>query len=389
VSTDFDRVIDRRHSDSVKWRHYAEDVLPLWVADMDFAAPEPVVHALAERVAHGVFGYRKEGDDLREVVQAWLARRYGWQVAPEAIMVFPGVVAGFNLVCRALGNPGDAILAEPPVYPPLWRAPQGAGRSALLVPLCEGPARYERDLAALERAIAETAQRGVLPRLFLLCNPHNPVGRAFERSELERLTELCLRHGMVIGSDEIHCDILFDGRRHIPTGSLSPEVAARTVTLLAPSKTFNIAGLGCSVGVVPDPELRRLLVCAAGDLLPDVNLLGYTAALAAYSAGEPWLEELLVYLQGNRDLLLATVSNRLPGIRCLLPEATFLAWLDCRAAGIPGDPQRFFLERAKVALNPGQHFGAPGEGFVRLNFGCPRAILAEALVRMERALASL
>ena len=209
VSYDFDRVIDRRCSDSVKWCRYDEDVLPLWVADMDFAAPEPVVRALAERVSHGVFGYGGMSDDVCEVVQERLARLYGWQVEPEHITLLPGVVPGFNLACRAVGMPGDAILVEAPGYPPLLRAPENTGRSDLLVPLVDGGGRYEHDFDALERAITDRTS------LFLLCNPHNPVGRVFDRAELERLAEICLRHDLVICSDEIHCDIVFDERQHI------------------------------------------------------------------------------------------------------------------------------------------------------------------------------
>lgn len=380
---DFDSVIDRRHSDSVKWRSYPEDVLPLWVADMDFAAPEPVVQALAERISHRVFGYRVAGDDLREVIQAWLAERYGWHVTPESIFFLPSVVTGFNLACRVIGGVGDEVIVETPVYPPLWHAPANADRVCTVVPLVDGGVRYEHDFDALERAITARTV------LFLLCNPHNPVGRLYEPSELERVAELCLRHGITICSDEVHCDILYDGRRHTPIAALSPEIAARTITLIAPGKTFNIAGLGCAVAIVPDPELRCRLTCFARGLIADVNLLGYTAALAAYSHGRDWLNDLLVYLQGNRDLLCTAVATDFAGIRCKLPEATFLAWLDCRAAGIPGNPYQFFLEQAKVALVDGAVFGPGGEGFVRLNFGCPRSILVEALERMRRALAAL
>jgi cystathionine beta-lyase len=389
VDTDFDRIINRRDSDSEKWRQYGEDVLPLWVADMDFAAPEPVVRALAERVAHGIYGYRMPGDDLREVVRARLATRYGWEVTPEAILPIPGVISGFNLACRALAAPGDEILVETPVYPPLWHAPANVGAAARIVPLVEGAARYEHDFEGLEWALRDCAKRGVRVPLFLLCNPHNPVGRAFERWELERIAELCLQHGILICSDEIHCDILFDGRRHNPIAALAPEVAARTITLMAPSKTFNIAGLGCAVAIVPDVELRKRLQSAGCGLVPDVNLFGYTAAIAAYREGDAWLAELLRYLQDNRDLLLETLGQRLPGLRCYAPEATFLAWLDCRASPIASNPKRFFLEQAKVALNGGASFGAQGRGFVRLNFGCPRALLTEALGRMEQALAAI
>jgi cystathionine beta-lyase len=251
------------------------------------------------------------------------------------------------------------------------------------VPLVEGATRYERDLDAFERAIAERTS------LFLLCNPHNPVGRVFEMAELERLAEICLRHDVVICSDEIHCDFVFRGYRHVPIASLAPEIAARTITLLAPSKTYNIAGLSCSVGVAQDPDLRARLQRAGRGLLPHVNVLGYVAALAAYRDSQDWLDELLVYLEENRDYVLEYVAAYMPDIRCYRPEGTFLAWLDCREAGIPGCPSQFFLERARVALNDGATFGSGGEGFVRLNFGCPRETLTQALDCMRIALDEL
>ena len=376
----FDQIIDRRHSDSTKWRCYDEDVLPLWVADMDFRAAEPVIRTLHERVDHGVFGYGRPPDGLRELVQERLARLYGWRVGTDEILFLPGVVSGFNLACRAIGAPGDEVLVEPPVYPPMLTAPENNGRTCKVVPLVERRERYERDLDGFERAI--TARTS----LFLLCNPHNPVGRVFGRAELERLAEVCLRHDVVICSDEIHCDFIYRGHRHVPIASLAPEVAARTITLLAPSKTYNIAGLSCAVGVVQDPDLRARLERAAAGLVPGVNVLGYAAALAAYRDGQPWLDELLAYLEASRDHLLECVAAHLPGVRCRCPEGTFLAWLDCRWAGIPGPPHEFFLERARVALNDGATFGPGGEGFVRLNFGCPRATLSEALERMRHAM---
>jgi cystathionine beta-lyase len=380
---DFDHIIDRCHSDSTKWCRYDEDVLPLWVADMDFAAPEPVIRALQERVAHGVFGYGQPPDGLREVIQERLARLYSWHVETDEILFLPGVVSGFNLACEAIGAPGDEVLVEPPIYPPMLAAPENTGRVRKVVPLADGRGRYEHDFDGFERAITDRTS------LFLLCNPHNPVGRVFEAAELERLAGICLRHDVVICSDEIHCDFVFDGRQHVPIGSLAPEVAARTITLLAPSKTFNIAGLKCSVGVVQDPELRARLQQAARGLVPGVNVLGFAAALAAYRDGQSWLDELLVYLEANRDCVVETVATHMPGVTCQQPEGTFLAWLDCREAGIPGDPCQFFLERARVALNDGAVFGQGGEGFVRLNFGCPRATLTAALERMRVALEEL
>ncbi len=384
---DFDKIIDRRHTDSAKWRWYNkdgnEDVLPLWVADMDFAVPEPVIRALEERVAHGIFGYGMPPDGMREMLQERLARLYDWHVEPDDIFAIPGVVAGFNKTCLAVGEPGDEILVEPPVYYPMLHAPKNTGRIRKEVPLVEVAGRYERDLDAFEQAITERTS------LLLLCSPHNPVGRVFDRGELEALAEICLRHDVVICSDEIHCDLVFPGHPHVPTAALSPEVAAQTVTFFAPSKTFNVAGLSCSIGVVQNPDLRDRVQKAGKGLVPHINVLGFAAAFAAYRDGQEWLDALLVYLEANCDYLLEYVAAHLPGVKCQKPEGTYLAWLDCREAGIPGNPHEFFLEHARVAVNDGAVFGEGGEGFVRLNFGCPRATLTEALDRMRAALAAL
>lgn len=379
---DFDRIIDiPQFHDSVKWCVYEEDVLPLWVADMDFRSPEPVIEALRRRVELGLYGYALPPAELREVIQERLERLYGWRVSAEEILFLPGVVSGFNQACLAVGRPGDAVLVEPPIYPPMLTAPGNTGRTCSEVPLVEGPGgHYEHDFEAFEAAITDRTS------IYLLCSPHNPVGRAFTRAELERLAEICLRHDVVICSDEIHGDIVFSGHPHIPTASLAPEVARRTITLFAPSKTFNIPGLSCSVGVIQNTELRERFEEAGRGIVPHVNLMGYTAALAAYRDGGPWLEALLVYLEQNREALLAYLAEHMPAIRCCRPEATFLAWLDCRRAGIPGNPQEFFMEHARVALGDGEHFGTGGQGFLRLNFACPRSTLLEALGRMRRAL---
>ncbi len=355
----------------------------MWVADMDFMSPEPVIRVLRERVDHGVFGYGMEPPELRQVVVDRLAGLYDWQVAPEALIFLPGVVTGFNLACRAVTSPGEGVLVQTPVYPPILSAPANAGLTRDEMELTPQPdGRYVIDFAAFEGAITDRT------RLFILCNPHNPVGRVFRRGELERMAEICLRHHMVVCSDEIHCDLLFRGSRHVPIASLDPEIADRTITLMAPSKTYNVAGLHCSVAVVQNVELREKFKAARAGLVPDVNILGYIAALAAYRDSQSWLDELLCYLEANRDWLLQCVDGRLSGIRMGKPEGTYLAWLDCRQADISGTPYEFFLHEARVAVSDGLTFGQGGEGFVRLNFGCPRATLVEALDRMQTALAA-
>lgn len=380
----FDRPIDRRHTGSLKWHQYGDDVLPMWVADMDFQSPDAAIHALRERIGHGIFGYGTLLPGLAEVVMDRLATLYDWHVSPEDLIFLPGVATGFNLVCRALALPGDGVLAQTPVYPPILSAPANAELTRNEMELTQQPdGCYTIDFAAFEGAITDRT------RVFILCNPHNPVGRAFQRHELERMAEMCLRHDVAICSDEIHCDLLFRGTRHMPIATLDAEIAQRTVTLMAPSKTFNLAGLQCSVAIVQNAEWREKIQAARAGLVHDVNILGMVAALAAYRDGQQWLDELLLYLEANRDLLLQYVETNLPGIRMGKPEATYLAWLDCRQAGIPGNPHEFFLQKARVAMNDGATFGKGGEGFVRLNFGCPRSMLLEALQRMRAALNTL
>lgn len=384
MTYDFDTRIDRRGTDSIKWGWCEADELPMWVADMDFRCPEPVLAALQARVAHGVFGYGHSPAELREVLVARLAALYGWRVTPEAIVFTPGVVVGFNLAAQALTRPGDGLLIQTPVYPPFLSVAADAGlrhESMELTQCADGSYAidFDRFAAALSPHTA----------MFLLCNPHNPVGRVFRQDELERLAALCLERRILICSDEIHCDLIFSGHQHCPIAALDPEIAAQTVTLMAPSKTFNIPGLGCSFAVIPNPVLRARFKAAQRGVMGHVNVLGYAAALAAYRDSGPWLAALLTYLEGNRDFVVAFVREQLPGVRVAAPEGTYLAWLDCREAGIPGNPYDFFRARARVMLNDGATFGPGGAGFVRLNFGAPRALVAEGLTRMRAALATL
>ena len=382
---DFDRIIERRNTESNKWHKYPPDVLPLWVADMDFASPEPVIRALRERVEHGVFGYGVEQPEFHQVMRDRFLKRFGWTVEAEAMVLMNGVTPGFNTACRAFAGPGDGVLMMLPVYPPILRLPDNVGMSrdgASLVRGADG--RYTIDFDAFERAITPRT------RMFLLCNPHNPVGRVFTREELLRMAEICLRHDLIICADEVHGDLIYHGYRHVPIASLDPEIEARTVTLLAPSKTFNLAGLKSSLAVVPNRALREKFIAARADMVQAGNILGYTAMLAAYRDGQPWLDELLRYLESNRDFLVKYVRSNFPKIEMGVPEGTYLAWLDCRKAGVPGhDPFTFFLEAGRVAFNDGKTFGRGGEGFVRLNFGCPRALLEQGLERMTTALARL
>ena len=384
---DFDTIIDRKASDSAKWHFYNEDVLPMWVADMDFRSPEPILRAMHERVDHGVFGYGGLTAKLREVICERMARLYNWEIHPEAVVSLPGLVCGLNVVSRAIGDRGDGALVNTPVYPPFLSAPLNQDRELHSAPLAKternGQLFYGLDTDAFAQAIRPNT------RLFILCNPHNPTGRAYTRTELTQMAELSLRHNLVICSDEIHCDLLLDGTQHIPLASLAPEIGERTITLMAPSKTFNVPGLGCSLAIIPNADLRRQMQKASNGIVPHVNLLGYAAAVAAYTECQDWLDALRVYLTANRNLVVNYITQQLPQLRVTVPEATYLAWIDCRESGIDGNPQKFFLEHAKVALNDGVAFGAEGEGFVRLNFGCPRALLEQGLESMRQALQQL
>ncbi len=378
---DFDRVVDRRGIDSKKWHKYGDQVLPMWVADMDFLSPEPVRLAISQRVDRGIYGYGVQPPELAELIVQRLWRLYSWRVSPEEVVFVSGVVPALNLACRALTDPGDGLLLQTPVYQRILALPRHTQRACHAMQLTrQADGRYVIDFEAFEAAISEQT------RIFVLCNPHNPVGRVFRRQELERMAEICLSHNIIICSDEIHCDLLFHGQEHLPIASLDPEIAKATITFMAPTKTFNLAGLHCGFVVISNDDLRQKFEIARQDLVRDPGIIGFVAALAAYRDGQPWLDKLLHYLQGNRDFLQLYVDEHLPGIHITQPEATYLAWLDCRQAGIPERPFEFFLRRAEVALSDGAQYGEGGDEFLRLNFGCPRSVLAEALDRMSRAL---
>jgi len=376
----FDTCPDRQGTESDKWGKYPADVLPLWVADMDFVSPEPIRQALLERVQHGVFGYGRDLPELRELIVARMADRYGWQILPDDILFIPGVIRGFNLACHALAEPDGGVLVQTPIYPPVLLAPRHAGlkrQESELKQIADGS--YEIDWESFEAALTPET------RLFILCNPHNPVGRVFRREELARMAEICLRRGITVCSDEIHADLLYSGQAHTPIASLDSEIARNTITLMAPSKTFNIAGLDCSFAIIQNPELRNRYQRATCGLVGGVNILGWTAAIAAYRDGQEWLTQALAYLESNQDYLYDFVQKEIPAVKMTRPEATYLAWLDCRETGLD-DPYEFFLQKARVALNDGKTFGHGGKGFVRLNFACPRTTLVKALGRIKTAL---
>ncbi len=381
-SFDFDHVPERRGTDSQKWQKYAgRDILPLWVADMDFKSPPAVVAALQQRIGHGIFGYARPVPSTVDAVVDALARRYGWQIDPAWIVWLPGLVVGLNVTAQAFAEPGDEVLTLSPVYPPFMSAPKNSARASVQVPFVLQDGTWTIDWDALERAVTPRT------RLFYLCNPHNPLARVWRRPELERLAEFCARHNLVLCSDEIHCDLILDpALPHIPTALLSPEIAARTVTLMAPSKTYNVPGLGTSLAIIPDATRRARFIRATAGIVAEVTCLGFTACEAAYCDAEPWRQELLAYLRGNRDYLLDAIARELPGIRVEAPvEATYLLWMNVGALGRPNPTAHF--ETHGLGLSDGAMFGARPGSHVRLNFGCPRATLVEAIARFRRALA--
>ena len=369
----FDTPIERRDSDSIKWGKYAgRDVLPLWVADMDFAAPPPVLTALRRRIEHGIFGYGGPWPALTESVLAHLDSEYDWRIEADWIVWLPGLVTGLNVACRAVDG---EVLTATPIYPPFLSAPHFSGRKLNRVDLALDNNRWQWDMAAVQQATTAAT------RLFLFCHPHNPVGRCWSRDELLALADYAERNDLVVCSDEIHCGLILDAdKRHIPFASLSPAAAQRSITLLAPSKTFNIPGLGCAFAVIPNPALRRRFEQAMHGIVPHVNVLGLAACEAAFRHGGDWHRELIAYLRGNRDRVAATMAS-LPGVRMAPVEATYLAWIDVRDLRLAKPAAHF--EAHGIGLSDGADFGAPG--WLRLNFGCPRATLDEALSRFERA----
>ncbi|MFZ4858298.1 MAG: MalY/PatB family protein [Desulfuromonadaceae bacterium] len=384
---DFDRITERRNSGSAKWDDAdalfgAEDVLPMWVADMDFTAPQPVLDALHERIDHGVFGYPgSRRDAMNASVTGWLARRHGWNVEPEWLATTSGVVSGIHLAVQSFTEPGDEVIIQTPVYHPFFDCIRNHGRILVENPLVLADGRYRFDLGDLEKK-ARSA------KLLILCSPHNPVGRVWTRVELEAVAAIVKRHDLLVVSDEIHGDLLFPPHRLIPFGTLSNISPEKVVTFVAPSKTFNLAGLAASIAIIPDPVLRRRFVDNQKTLgVGKSNFLGLVALEAAYRLGEPWLESLLLYLEGNARHLVEYARNKWPQIDVDVPEGTYLAWLDCRRLGLTEEElHRLFFEFARVGLNRGSQFGSQGRGFMRLNFATPRATLNEGLERITRAL---
>ncbi|MBR9871873.1 MAG: putative C-S lyase [Gammaproteobacteria bacterium] len=388
---DFDQPIQRENTASVKFDvrkavFGRDDVIPVWVADMDFSVPEAVTAALKARAEHPVYGYTIFPDSLYQSIMDWFAQRHNWRVEKEWILMAPGVVPSLHAACMAYAAPGEGVIIQPPVYPPFFSSVKQSGRVVIENPLVQDAetGQYRMDLAHLEQCAARPDAR-----VLMFCSPHNPVGRVWTEDELKAVLEIARRHQLTVLTDEIHCDLVYpDKPAHTMLARLADEGDA-LVTAIAPSKSFNMPGLGLSALVIPDAERRKAMKAVFDSLhLPQCNPFSVAGFEAGYRHGGEWLDQLMRYLQTNRDYVIEQVAERWPGIRVSAPEGTYLMWLDCRGLGLDDTGlKRFFVQQAGVGMNPGITFGEPGSGFMRLNIGCPRAVLEQVLSRVEAALA--
>ena len=384
---DFDTPIDRTHTWSIKHdfkkeNGKADDILPLWVADMDFRSPDSVVEALKKAVDHGIFGYSRADESYFDAVAAWYQKRHHLTLQPEWMTCTPGIVFALSIAVRAFTQEGDAVLIQPPVYHPFSRAILRNKRTLVENPLVLKDGHYEMDLEELEQKVLDEHVK-----LMILCNPHNPVGRVWTREELTALADICLRHLVYVISDEIHVYFLWQGHEQTPYASISEEACLHSMMCTAPSKTFNLAGMATSNLFIPDPEMRRKFRSELLDVgQENMNRLGLFACRAAYEGGGEWLDQLIGYLSGNLALVRDFCKNRVPQIQLVEPEGTYLAWLDCRELGMTDDElMEFFSNEAKVWLDPGTHSGEQGSGFMRFNLSSSRSVIAQALDQIEAA----
>lgn len=381
----FDEVIDRTQHNSAKWTAFDAQYLPMWVADMDFRSPPSAIEAMIDRAKHGVFGYTMDPMKLKEAIVERMQNLYQWTITPDDIVFSPGMVTALNAVSRGFGSDGDAVLLQTPVYGPFYSAPRNNRKFAQAVDLTyvsdgEHTFHYEADYDAFERAASEPQAT-----IHFQCNPHNPAGMMYSKSELERIAEICLKNDILIVADEIHSDLILEGK-HIPMASLSDEIAQNTITMIAPSKTYNLAGMGCSVLIAQNKDIRETISNTLRGMGVHVNIMGFEAAYGAYTGGDEWLAQLLVYLKGNRDFAVDYIQNNMPQIKTTVPAATYLLWMDMRGLGIEGNIYEFCKDEAKVNFSDGNFFGLQGDGFIRMNFGCPRSVLEEGLNRLKTAL---
>jgi len=394
VKYDFDRVIDRRNTNCVKWDTIEStfgsgDVLPMSIADMDFSVAEPITEALRKRTEHEIYGYTRPSPSLTEVVINRMQDRYDWKVEPEWIVFTPGIIPAFHAAVRAFTRPGDEIILQEPAYYPFWSAIRNNGCQAVsnMLELING--HYEVNFEDFEQKFGP--RTGTVPsasrvKMMILCSPHNPVGRVWTREELTRMGEIAIRSDAIVVSDEIHCELLFKRSKHVPFASISEEFEQHSVICMAASKTFNIAGVAASTIIIPNAGLRDAFNTARAGILPRPNVFALEVLETAYRYGDEWLGQLLDYLQGNLEFLIEYFETRIPEIKVIKPEGTYLVWLDCRELGMdPMSLRSFMREEAKVGLNDGYLFGSSGVGFQRMNIACPRVTLEEALQRIEGA----
>ncbi|MCP3032771.1 PatB family C-S lyase [Halobacillus sp. A1] len=387
----FSKITSRKGTRSVKW-DYAEElyqdkeVLPMWVADMDFEAPEAVIKALKHRVEHGIFGYTMPDDLLKDQINTWLKKRHDWEIENEWITYSPGVIPSLHMIVQALTEKDDSIIIQTPVYPPFYSVIKDHGRK-----LVENPLNYIDEYYSIDFEDFEEKIKKNNVKLFILCNPHNPVGRVWTKDELQKMSDICLRHGVKIISDEIHADLIFDQRAHIPIASLSKETNDQVITLMSPTKTFNLAGLQASYLVTANEELRQTVKKQFDNQgIFMLNTLGMTAMEAAYSEGEEWLEELLQTLEANRDYVMEKFHSETSSIRVVPTEGTYLLWLDCRALNLTHTELKSFMQKqAKVGLNDGGSFGEEGQGFMRINIAAPHELIEDGVNRIIEAVQKL
>ena len=389
----FDEVIDRTNYHSVKWDELEtifgdipEDVLPMWVADMEFRSPQPVIEAIKKANEHGIYGYTSRPLSYYQAIIDWMEKRHNWKIKKDWLAFSPGVVPALSFIIRAFCQPGDKVVVQPPVYYPFFRVIENNGCHVVNNPLKLSNKKYFIDWEDLERKVDDPRVK-----LLILCSPHNPVGRVWQKEELIILGEICLKHHIIVVSDEIHADILFKGYKHTPFASISPAFAHNSITCTAPSKTFNLAGLQTSSIIIPNKKYYKIYENILDSLaLNENNVFGLVALEAAYRDGEEWLEQLLSYLNENLKFLMKYFKEKIPKIKVIKPEGTYLVWLDCRQLGLSAqDLNNFMIKKARVALDDGCWFGLGGEGFMRINIASPRSFLEEGLKRIEEAVNSL
>ena len=385
----FDKVIDRNKSNSKKWDGLKEvygrdDILPLWVADMDFKAPEPVLEALQEKLNHGVFGYNIKSDSLYNSIINWVKKKYNWDIKKEWISFTPGVVPALNIAVREFARDGDNIVIQPPVYPPFFKVLENNNVIANLNPLIHNGEKIVMDYESLENSLNDDT------KAIILCNPQNPVGRVWTKDELSKLGEICLKHNVLIFSDEIHSDLTFKDHNTTPMASISEEIAQNTITLIAPSKSFNVAGLATSVAIIPNEKVKEIFENGIEKLgLGSVTTFGAVALEAAYTHGEPWLNEVMEYIESNADFAIDFIRKNIPEITVEKPDGTYLLWLDFRSLDKTSDEiQDALVNVGRIGLNDGSAYGLEGSRFFRINIGCPKSTLEDGLNRIKKAVES-